>query len=56
MYEWRNVNVDANTRKAFELATDIAWRFDDQKIRSAYIVFASLNLLDSAISKIISDM
>lgn len=56
MYEWRNANVDANTRKAFEIATDIAWRFDDEKIRSAYVVFASLNLFDSAISKIISDM
>lgn len=56
MYEWRNAKVDANTRKAFELATDIAWRFDDEKIRSAYVIFASLNLFDSAVSKIISDM
>ena len=23
MYEWRNAKVDGNTRKAFELATDI---------------------------------
>ena len=36
MYEWRKAKVDGNTRTAFELATDIAWRFDDEKIRSAY--------------------
>lgn len=56
MYEWRNAKVDGNTRKAFELATDIAWRFDDEKIRSAYVVFAAFNILDSSISRIISDM
>ncbi len=32
MNEWKNANVDANARKAFELATDIAWRFNDEKI------------------------
>ena len=55
MYEWRTAKVDGNTRKAFELATDIAWRFDDEKIRSAYVIFAALNILDSSISKIIMD-
>ena len=56
MYEWRTAKVDGNTRKAFELATDIAWRFDDEKIRSAYVIFAALNILDSSISKIVSDL
>ncbi len=56
MNEWRNAKVDANFRKAFELATDIAWNFDDEKIRSAYVIFAALNLPDSVISRLISDM
>ena len=56
MYEWRNAKVTANVRKAFEIATDIAWKFDDEKIRSAYILFAAMNIPDSAISKVISDM
>jgi len=56
MYEWRNAKVDGNTRKAFELATDVMWRFDDEKARSAYVIFASLNIFDSAVSRIISDM
>ena len=56
MYEWRNAKVTANVRKAFELATDIAWTFDDEKIRSAYMLFAAMNIPDSAISKVISDM
>lgn len=56
MYEWRNAKVTANVRKAFELATDIAWKFNDEKIRSAYILFAAMNIPDSAISKVISDM
>ncbi len=56
MYEWRNAKVTANVRKAFEIATDIAWTFDDQKIRSAYLLFAAMNIKDSAISKVISDI
>lgn len=56
MYEWREAKVDGNMRTAFELATDIAWTFDDQKIRSAYLIFASFNVLDSAISKIVNDV
>ena len=56
MYEWRKAKVDGKMRTAFELATDIAWRFDDEKIRSAYVIFASLNILDSAISKIVNDV
>ena len=56
MYEWRNANVSANVRKAFELATDIACQFDDVKIRSAYLLFAALNIPDTAIFKVISDM
>ena len=56
MYEWRKAKVDGNMRTALELATDIAWTFDDQKLRSAYVLFASLNILDSAISKIVNDV
>ena len=56
MNEWKNANVDANARKAFELATDIAWRFDDEKIRSAYVIFAAMNIPESAIYKVIGDM
>jgi len=56
MYEWRNAKVTANVRKAFEIATDIAWTFDDEKLRSAYLLFAAMNIPDSAISKVISDM
>lgn len=56
MNEWKNANVDASARKAFELATDIAWRFDDEKIRSAYVLFAAMNIPDSAIFKSIGDM
>lgn len=55
MYEWRNAKVDSNTRKAFELATDIAWRFNDEKIRSAYLIFAALNITDSVISQLFTD-
>lgn len=56
MYEWRNAKVNANARKAFELATDISWRFADEKVRSAYLLFAALNIPDTAICKVISDM
>ena len=56
MYEWRDAKVNANTRKAFELANDIAWQFNDAKVRSAYLVFAAMNIPDSVISKVISDM
>jgi len=56
MNEWKNANVDSSARKAFELATDIAWRFDDEKIRSAYVLFAAMNIPDSAIFKVIGDM
>ena len=56
MNEWKNANVDANARKAFELATDIAWRFDDVKVRSAYMLFAAMNIPQSAIYKVIGDM
>lgn len=56
MNEWKNANVDANARKAFELATDIAWRFNDEKIRSAYILFAAMNIPESAIYKAIGDL
>lgn len=56
MYEWQNANVSANTRKAFEIATSISWVFNDEKIRSAYLLFAAMNIPDSAISKLVSDM
>jgi len=56
MYEWHNAKVSANTRKAFELATVIAYRFEDEKIRSAYLLFAAMNIQDTVISKVISDM
>lgn len=56
MNEWKNANVDANARKAFELATDIAWRFEDEKIRSAYVLFAAMNIPDCALFKAIGDM
>lgn len=56
MYEWQNAKVSGNTRQAFELATDIAWQFNDTKVRSAYIIFAAMNISDSAIYKTISDM
>lgn len=56
MNEWKNANVDANARKAFELATDIAWQFDDEKIRSAYVVFAAMNIPESAIFKAIGEL
>lgn len=56
MNEWKNAKVDSSARKAFELATDIAWRFDDEKIRSAYVLFAAMNIPESAIYKAIGDM
>lgn len=56
MYEWRDAKVDAKTREAFELATDIACRFDDIKIRSAYVLFAALNMPGTVISNLFSDM
>ena len=56
MYEWRNANVTANVRKAFELANDIAWQFDDSKIRSAYMLFGAMNIPESAIFQVITDM
>ena len=56
MYEWRNAKVSGNVRKAFEIATDIAWQFDDEKIRSAYVLFAALNDVESVISKCFGDM
>ena len=56
MNEWKNANVNANARKAFELATNIAWRFDDEKVRSAYVLFAAMNIPESGIFKAIGDM
>ena len=56
MYEWRNAKVTASVRRAFEVATDIAWKFNDEKIRSAYLLFAALNDRDSVISKCFDDM
>ncbi len=56
MYEWRNAKVTGNVRKAFEIATDIAWRFDDEKVRSAYFLFAAINDTESVISKCFADM
>lgn len=56
MYEWRNAKVTADVRQAFEIATDIACAFDDEKIRSAYMLFAAMNIQDSAISKVITDI
>lgn len=56
MYEWQSAKVSGNTRQAFELATDIAWQFNDTKVRSAYIIFAAMNIPDSAIYKVINDM
>ena len=56
MNEWKNANVDASARQAFELATDIAWRFGDEKIRSAYLLFAAMNIPESAIYRVIGDM
>lgn len=56
MYEWRNANVTGNTRKAFEVANDIAWILDDEKVRSAYVLFAAMYDLNTAISKFFEDM
>ena len=56
MYDWRDAKVTSDVRKAFELATDIAWKFNDEKVRSAYLLFAAMNLPDSAIFKAINDM
>ena len=56
MSEWRNAKVTGSVRKAFELATDIAWRFDDEKIRSAYLLFAAMNMPETGIVKAIMDM
>lgn len=56
MYEWRNAKVTGNTRKAFEVANDIAWLLNDEKVRSAYIIFAAMYDFDTAISKCFEDM
>lgn len=56
MNEWKNANVNANARKAFELATNIAGRFDDEKVRSAYVLFAAMNIPESGIFKAMGDM
>jgi len=56
MYEWRNAKVTGNLRKAFEVATDIAWTFDDEKMRSAYVLFAAMFDEESGISKAFIDM
>lgn len=56
MYEWRNAKVTGNLRKAFEIATDVAWKFNDEKIRSAYMLFAALNDTESVISKTLFDL
>ena len=56
MYEWSNANVDSKTRKAFEIATDIAWRFYDKKVRSAYLLFAAMHISESAIYKTLNGM
>ena len=56
MYDWRNAKVSGSVRKAFEIATDMAWRFNDEKIRSAYVLFAALNDLESMVSKCFQDM
>lgn len=54
-YQWREQKVTANARKAFELATDIAGAFDDEKTRTAYFLFAALNIRQSAIYKVLED-
>lgn len=56
MYEWRNAKVTSNLRKAFEVATDIAWTFNDEKMRSAYLLFAAMFDEESGISKAFLDM
>ena len=56
MYEWRNVKVTGQLRKAFEVATDIAWTFNDEKMRSAYMLFAAMFDEESGISKTFIDM
>lgn len=56
MYEWRNAKVTGNLRKAFEVANDIAWQFDDEKVRSAYIIFAAMFDDESGITKAFYDM
>ena len=56
MYEWRESKVTGNLRKAFEVATDIAWRFDDLKIRSAYVIFAAMFDDESGLTKAFYDM
>lgn len=56
MYEWRNAKVTGNTRKAFEVANDIAWMLDDEKVRSAYILFAAMYDFETAVSKCFEDM
>ena len=56
MNEWKNAKVDASARKAFELATNIASRFGDEKVRSAYILFAAMNIPEAGIYKTLGDM
>ncbi len=56
MLEWRNAKVTGNFRKAFEVANDIAWLFNDQKIRSAYVLFAAMFDEESGLSKAFLDM
>lgn len=56
MYEWRNEKVTGNTRKAFEVANDIAWMLDDEKVRSAYLLFAAMYDENTAVSKCFEDM
>ena len=56
MYEWRNAKVTGSFRKAFEVSTDIAGAFDDEKIRSAYVLFAAMFDEESGISKAFIDM
>jgi len=56
MKEWRDAKVTGKLREAFEIATDIMWRFEDEKIRSAYVLFAAMFDEESGISKAFLDV
>ena len=56
MYEWREAKVGSSLRRAFLVANDIAWIMEDEKIRSAYVLFAAMHDTESIIAKCFEDM
>ncbi len=56
MSNWNEAKVSAEVRRAFEVATVIANEFDDEKVRSAYVLFAALNNQESIITQFFLDM